>query len=37
MEISDADVLNKNLVKKVVSCFESMRPLIHFMNKAIDL
>ena len=37
MEISDADVLNKNLVKKVITCFESMTPLIHFMNKAIDL
>ena len=37
MEISDDDVLNKNLVKKVITCFDSMTPLIHFMNKAIDL
>jgi uncharacterized protein (DUF2461 family) len=37
MEISDDDVLNKNLVKKVITCFESMTPFVHFMNKAIDL
>ena len=28
MEISDVDVSNKNLVKKVITCFESMKPLI---------
>ena len=37
MEISDTDVSNKNLVKKVITCFESMKPLIYFLNKAIDL
>jgi uncharacterized protein (TIGR02453 family) len=37
MEISDADVSNKNLVKKVITCFESMKPLVYFLNKAIDL
>ena len=37
MEISDVDVSNKNLVKKVITCFESMKPLIYFLNKAIDL
>ncbi len=36
-EITDAEVLDKNLVKKVIACFESMSPLIHFINKAIDL
>ena len=35
MEISDADVSNKNLVKKVITCFESMKPLVYFLNKAI--
>ncbi|MSP08570.1 MAG: hypothetical protein EXR15_07920 [Chitinophagaceae bacterium] len=37
MEISDEEVLNKNLVKKVITFFESMTPFIHFMNKAINL
>ena len=35
MDISDADVLNKNLVKKVISSFEALSPLVHFLNKAI--
>ena len=35
MEITDADVLNKNLVKKVISSFEALSPLDHFLNKAI--
>ena len=35
MEISDADVINKNLVKKVISSFEALSPLVHFLNKAI--
>ena len=35
MEISDADVLNKNLIKKVISSFETLSPLVHFLNKAI--
>jgi uncharacterized protein (TIGR02453 family) len=35
MEITDADVLNKNLVKKVISSFEALSPLVHFLNKAI--
>ena len=36
MEISDADVLNKNLVIKVISSFEALSPLVHFLNKAIQ-
>jgi len=35
LEITDADVLNKNLVKKVISSFEALSPLVHFLNKAI--
>ena len=36
MQISDKEVLDKNLVKKVISNFELLMPLIHFMNKAVD-
>lgn len=34
--ISDADLTDKNLIKKVVSTFEIMMPLIHFINRALE-
>jgi len=37
MEITNEEAINKNLVKKVVNCFEALSPLIHFINKAIDV
>ena len=36
LEMSDEDALNKNLVKKVTAAFETLSPLVHFLNKAID-
>ena len=36
LEMSDEDALNKNLVKKVIAAFETLSPLVHFLNKAID-
>jgi uncharacterized protein (TIGR02453 family) len=36
MEMSDEEALNKNLVKKVIAAFETLSPLVHFLNKAID-
>lgn len=35
-KISDADLTSKDLVKKVVSHFESLKPLIGFFNRAIE-
>ena len=36
MPISDAELLDKNLVKKAISTFESMAPFVHFLNRALD-
>ena len=32
--ISDADLADKNLVKKITDAFESLKPLIDFLNHA---
>lgn len=34
--ISDEDLLDKNLVKKVIMHFETLKPLVDFLNRAID-
>jgi uncharacterized protein (TIGR02453 family) len=34
--ISDEDLLSKNLTSKVIKHFEAIKPLIDFLNKAID-
>lgn len=34
--ISDDDLLNKNLVKELAKTFEAMKPLIDFLNRAIE-
>lgn len=36
MPISDAELLDKQLIKKTISAFESMAPFIHFLNRALD-
>ncbi|MBS1626549.1 MAG: DUF2461 domain-containing protein [Bacteroidetes bacterium] len=36
IKIEDEDLTNKNLIKKVISAFETMQPLIYFLNKAIE-
>jgi uncharacterized protein (TIGR02453 family) len=35
-KISDADLTSKDLVKKIVGHFESLKPLIDFLNRAIE-
>lgn len=35
-KIPDTDLASKDLVKKVVAQFESLKPLIDFMNRAIE-
>lgn len=37
MKISDNEVLNKHIVKKVITHFETLTPLVHFMNKAVEV
>ena len=34
--LTDADVQSKSLVKEVLKTFETMKPFIDFMNRAID-
>ena len=34
--VSDDDLLNKNLVKELAKTFEAMKPLIDFLNRAIE-
>jgi len=34
-EISDLDILSKNLVKKISEAFEALYPLLQFINRAI--
>lgn len=34
--VNDADLTNKDLVKKVVAAFDTMQPLIHFLNRALE-
>ena len=35
-EVNDAELASKELVNKVVNHFETMMPLIDFLNRAID-
>ena len=35
-EVTDAELTSKELANKVVDHFETMMPLIDFLNKAID-
>jgi uncharacterized protein (TIGR02453 family) len=35
-ELSDNDLLGKAAVKKIVSAFEAMKPMIDFLNRAVD-
>ncbi len=35
--LSNADLTNKELIKKIVTAFESLQPLIQFLNKAIEV
>ena len=34
--LSDSDVLDKNIVKKSLTIFKTIAPLIHFLNRSID-
>ena len=34
--LTDADIQSKSLVREVVKTFETMKPFIDFMNRAID-
>src|SRR5687768_6437394 len=36
VKITDTDLATKDLVKKIVTQFESLKPLIDFMNRAIE-
>jgi hypothetical protein len=34
--IKDDELLDRQLAQKVISSFQSMKPLVDFLNKAID-
>lgn len=34
--LEDADLVDKNLIKKVITDFKTIAPLVHFLNRAID-
>ena len=34
--VSDEELLNKDLVKKVIRHFEAMKPMIYFLNRSLD-
>lgn len=34
--LSDADLTDKNLVKKIVTAFEALQPFIEFLNKGLE-
>jgi len=34
--IADAELTDKNLVKKITDAFEALHPLIGFLNRAIE-
>jgi len=34
--LTDADLNSKDLVKKIMSAFEALSPVIHFLNRAIE-
>lgn len=36
MPIADTEVLDKNIVKKSLSIFETIAPFVHFLNRAIE-
>lgn len=36
VQISDADLASKDLVKKMIAAFEALQPLIEFVNKSIE-
>lgn len=36
MPISDTELLDKNIVKKTLDIFETIAPLVHFLNRAIE-
>lgn len=36
IKVNDADLTSKDLVKKTIAAFESMHPLIVFINKSIE-
>jgi uncharacterized protein (DUF2461 family) len=37
LPITDAELLDKQLVKKTITAFETMTPFISFLNRAIDI
>ncbi|MEY3209073.1 MAG: hypothetical protein RL064_1104, partial [Bacteroidota bacterium] len=37
LPITDAELLDKQLVKKTITTFETMTPFISFLNRAIDI
>ncbi len=36
MPISDADMLNKNIIKKTLTIFETIAPFVSFLNRALE-
>jgi uncharacterized protein (TIGR02453 family) len=35
--LSDTDITDKNLIKKVITAFEALQPMVEFLNKAAEL
>jgi uncharacterized protein (TIGR02453 family) len=36
VSISDADLVSKTLVKKTIEAFETLKPLLNFLNEAVE-
>ncbi|PJE46326.1 MAG: TIGR02453 family protein [Sediminibacterium sp.] len=34
--ISDEELIDKKLIKKIITCFATMQPLLHFLNRAME-
>lgn len=34
--VSDEELTDKKLIKKIITCFATMQPLLHFLNRAME-
>lgn len=34
--VTDADLTDKNLAKKIIAAFETLQPLVMFLNRALN-
>jgi uncharacterized protein (DUF2461 family) len=34
--ITDEELIDKKLIKKIITCFATMQPMLQFLNRAIE-